>query len=889
MTRDDQHEIEELLEEVLQRPEHEQASFLASARVSCESIRNEVHSLLEAARKAGAFLERPPLTAIDALGEVLPGDDGVIGQAIGSYVIDEHIASGGMGRVYRAHRADETFEKQVAIKIVKRGMDTEELLQRFQYERKILASLDHPNIARLLDAGETDDGRPYFVMEFVDGTTITAYARDQRLSVPDRIDLFLKVCAAVQHAHAHLAIHRDLKPGNILINSDGEPKLLDFGIAKALRPDRPDNELTQEEAAPMTLRHAAPEQVRGDPVQMATDVYALGLVLYELLTDQSPYGLVDATPAEYRRAILDVEPIPPSAHRATGGSTSIATRWPRQVSGDLDTIVLKAIRKEPARRYQTVQQLADDLVRLREGRPVLARPDTMGYRIGKFVRRHTIPVVALSALFATLVVGVVSIGALYVETRAQRTAAIQSREEAEAVISFLTDLVGQADPYQGNPDARIRDLLDDSARTVDSRFSDKPLVKARVQATLGRTYTSLGLYDEAQIHLERAFVTLTENHEGVSESLLIDVMSELSRVRWRQGHLDDANSMMTDALARATQFFGEEHRSTLTALNHLGVIKRNRGELEEAARLHEQAVEGFTRIQGPEHEDTLVAKNDLALAYQNLGRLDEAESLLTETLETRRRTLGPSAPATLTSMFNLGTLRGVQGQLDEARALLEDLAARRTDRLGAEHPIVLADRSRLAGILTRLGDMDKAEAILIETLDAQRRALGSEHPDVLGTYNDLASIYRRTDRPEQAADMLREALEIHTSLRGPDHRNTLVLQANLASAYMELDRYEEASLLLLDGIERARATLPQPHRFTGVFLGRYGRCLLELERDEEATSVLHESYEILVEALGATHASTQDVVKQLSDFYESRGAAAEASTWRAKLSTTGDG
>lgn len=544
--------IEEIFRTVVDRPAVERDAYLTLACDGDDDLRREVLSLIE--RDTAEDFIRDPI-ANTALAFTAKSTNDLTGERVGPYRVLRLIGRGGMGDVYEAERDDEQFRQQVAIKIIKRGMDTDFVRDRFLRERQILASLDHPRIARLFDGGATADGSPYFVMELVDGERITAYCRRHQLSVNDKLKLFRKVCSAVQHAHQRLVVHRDLKPSNILIDNGGEPKLLDFGIAKLLSPDVGQSHTRTETALRlMTPEYASPEQARGEAVCTTTDVYSLGVVLYELLTERRPHEFKTYSPAEIERAICDTEIEEPS--KAVDRMTGAPTRLARQLVGDLDNITLMAMRKEPERRYQSVEQFSEDIQRHLGGMPVVARKDTFGYRTGKFIRRHKAAVAILSLLMILAVATAVQSARIARE----RDRANQEAATAQAVTQSLVAMFEVANPGKARGNViTAKELLDQGADKVVRELKDQPVVQAKLLDTIGKLYQSIGLYDREQPLLEEALrlrrQALGSEHPDVATSL--DHLGEVARLK------DDyarSESLLREALAMRQKLLGAENK-----------------------------------------------------------------------------------------------------------------------------------------------------------------------------------------------------------------------------------------------------------------------------------------------------------------------------------------
>src|SRR5450631_3086153 len=490
--------VKELFEAAVDLDPNQRTALLDKECGGDEILRGEIESLLKSDERTDAFIEQP---AFAIPHDLFPdnAEEPFIGRQFGVYQVVREIGRGGLGAVYLAARADDEYRKQVAIKVIRRGLDTDDIIRRFRNERQILAQLDHPNIARLIDGGTTDEGLPYFVMEYVNGEPIGAYCDAHVLTTTERLNLFRKVCATVTYAHQNLVIHRDLKPSNILVASDGEPKLLDFGIAKLLGPEEEALAQTMAGQQIMTPEYASPEQVKGERITTVSDVYSLGVLLYELLTGQRPYRLKTRTAEEIARAITDQEPARPSTAIATSDHPPSSILHSRSLRGDLDNIVLMAMRKEPARRYTSVGQFSEDIRRHLEGLPVRARKDTVPYRTSKFVNRHRIGVAAAALVLLSLVGGIV---ATLIQVRTAR----RERAKAEAISGFLQKTLHASNPgknLSGQP--TVKDLLDDaSKRLATEELSDQPEVKAELQRIIGESYLSLGQYDLAEQNLAAA-------------------------------------------------------------------------------------------------------------------------------------------------------------------------------------------------------------------------------------------------------------------------------------------------------------------------------------------------------------------------------------------------
>jgi serine/threonine-protein kinase len=719
------------------RPPEERAALLARLCGEDAALRSEVESLLAAdaspALRSGRVLDE---VAPELVGNGVPHE----GSRVGPYRLKERIGQGGMGVVFAAERADGQFQQTAAVKLIGVGFADTASITRFRTEREILARLEHPHIARLLDGGLTEQGLPYLVMEYVRGDPITGFCDRRRLPVAERLRLFQQICQAVQYAHQNLVVHRDLKPSNILVSDRGEAKLLDFGIAKLLEPGRasPPLEATRTVARLMTPAFASPEQIRGEPVTTATDVYALGLLLYELLTGRRAQPLAeDLPPAELERRICG-----PDAERASAavlaGEDAAARadrrgvspqRLGRLLQGDLDTILAKAMQKEPARRYASAAELADDVGRHLHRLPVRARPDTMAYRASRFVRRHRFGVTAAGAALVLLIAFAVAM--------ALQAARIAREAEAKArVTAFLTDLFKVSDPGEARGNTiTARELLDKGAAKIHQGLEDEPQIQAELMATMGSVYFNLGLYAEAEQQAKLALETrrrvLGPEHPSTLKSMV-----SLAHAYSRQGRQGEAEALYRETLEIQKRVLGPEHPDTLLSMNGVAIACHRQGRHAEAESLHRQTLEIRKRVMGPEHPDTQQSRNNLGTLLDAQGRYAESEALQRENLEIRMRALGPDHPQTLTSMNNLAIAIGAQGRYAEAEALLQKTRDIHTRVLGAAHPNTLMSIYNL-GCFTAL--QGRRQEALRHLRDAVERGF-IPHPEQMEKDPDLASL-----------------------------------------------------------------------------------------------------------------------------------------------------
>jgi serine/threonine protein kinase/tetratricopeptide (TPR) repeat protein len=761
------------------------------------------------------------------------------GDAIGPYKLMEQIGEGGMGVVYVAEQ-HQPVRRKVALKIIKPGMDTKQVVARFEAERQALAMMDHPNIARVIDAGATESGRPFFVMELVRGIPITDYCDREKLSIPERLELFVLVCRAVQHAHQKGIIHRDLKPSNILVTViDGAavPKVIDFGVAKATGGSLTERTIyTAFQQFIGTPLYMSPEQadLSGMDMDTRSDVYSLGVLLYELLTGTTPFDpdtFRRAAFDELRRIIREEEPPKPSTRLSSLGATRTTVSANRQadarhldraVRGELDWIVMKCLEKDRNRRYETASGLAVDLRRYLDHEPVEAGPPSAWYRLRKYARRNRAVLATAAVVAAALVSGTAAstwqaIRATRAEGRAGQSA-VQARTEAaiaRAVNDFLReDLLAQASPEkQPDRDIKLRTVLDLAAEKITGRFDRQPLVEAAIRQTIGNAYKDLGMYREAQPHFERAR-DLRQSELGEQHPDTLAAMTGLAEVYVGLDQSDKAEPLLVRALEIGRRALGEEHPQTLEAMRDLGALyysdfalKSKFGRRAEGESLVRQALEIGRRALGEEHPQVLRTMRSIAGLYLNRGSLAQAEPLLIKVLEVNRRLHGEEHPDTLAAMNGLAVIYAKQDKLAQAESLyIKALEGSRRVH-GAEHEVTLAVMSNLAELYSRQGKLAEAESLQLKLLEAQRRLHGDEHPDTLFRMSRLGVLYTRSRKLAQAEPLLVKAVEGLRRTRGDEYSGTLDAISNLASLYRQQGKLAEAEPLYIKALEGYRRVL----------------------------------------------------------------------------------
>ena len=735
-----------------------------------------------------------------------------------------------MGEVYLAERADAQFEQQVAIKVVHGGALAVSMHSRLKLERQILAQLDHPNIAHLLDGGALPDGSAYIVMEYIDGVAIDVFCDTNCLDINARLKLFQTVCAAVHYAHQNLIVHRDLKPSNILVTAAGVPKLLDFGIAKLLddrQAARHTLAVTQADVRVMTPDHASPEQVRGQAVTTSSDVYVLGVLLYKLLCGTSPFFISSMRLSEIERAICEKDPPPPSQMVSADDlpeSTSIAEargtsakRLRRALDGDLNNIVLMAMRKEPERRYGSAEQLSGDIQRYLEGKPVMARRDTMSYRTTKFVKRHWLPVSAAAA--ATFIVIAFSV-TTYVQSlriaaerdrvAQQREVAEHERARAEEISSFLVNLFKLSDPGEnrGNQ-VTAREILDSGAKRLQAGLQDQPSTKAALLATVGSVYDSLGQFQDALPLLDESLQLQAQSHDASR----VDTLLELGRARIGAGDLRTAEAPLQEALRLAQHDAGAMSVATGHALWSLGMLRFERGQISEAKDLYVRSLDILDKSHAPQ-TDVSAVLSDLAKVYVLEQQWQLAKQTHERALEIDRRVLGD------------------------------------------DHPRIAFRLQNLAIVAQNMGDLKLAEALYLDALKRQQHTYGDRHPETASAKGNYGLLLQREGRLTEAEPLLRGALESRLSLYGPDHFMVGYSRVSLAILLHDKGDLAGSESEFRQALEVYDKSLPANHQYRAALLMHFARLLVDRNKSVEALARSEESIKIWTATSPATNPQT---------------------------------
>ncbi|GMU63773.1 MAG: hypothetical protein AMXMBFR36_00470 [Acidobacteriota bacterium] len=863
--RDDWARVRARFEELAELPAADRARRLEELERESPEIGRQVRELLAADRHEAslAFESVVAVGAARVLEELEPADSAgsFAGATLGPWRLTEPIGRGGMAEVWGAARADGQFEQEVAIKLLKRGMDSDELVARFRRERQILARLEHPAIARLLDGGVAPDGRPYLVLERVDGEPITAWCERRGLPVAARLRLVVEAGRAVAAAHRQLVVHRDLKPSNLLVTGEGQVKLLDFGIAKILAgDDAAAGDATRVEQRVLTPAYAAPEQIRGEPVSTATDVYSLGVLAYELVVGRLPHrragrGAADLA-AEVERESIEAPSTAVLTVAESGESgpeeRRRRRRRAREIAGDLDTVLLTALRRDPARRYSSVEAFVEDLERCLDGRPILARRDSFGYRARKFLGRHraatAVAAVALAALLTAFAV------ALWQAERARRHAAeaATNAHRAERVQEFLVGLFEVADPEQsGGATVTAAELLDQAGRRLPQELAAEPDVQAELLETVARIERSLGRLDIAERLARRA---LDLRSSGVGDAAALGgALATFGSVRLAQGQLDEAANRLEQGLG----LLPADDLAAARARSDLAQVSYWREKLDEARRLEQEAWQTYRRVLGDEHVLTAIHLRNLGVIDYQAGRYAEAETRLVAAQEVLERQLGADHPTLAQSYLDRAALYASLDRPREAEPLYRRALEIRRRRLGDGHPSTGQSLQLLGVLLYQERRWDEAEAVTREALEIFR-AIDPQHFEVGKAIHGLGQIESGRGRPAQAERHFAEAVERFRAALGPDHPFVWITTGHLGQQLARQGRLEEAERYLRESRSRLIAIVGEGHEYSAEAANRLGEMLRRAGAPDEAIPLHREAVAFYVGQVGPRHQRVAD-------------------------------
>ncbi|MDX2198673.1 MAG: serine/threonine-protein kinase [Phycisphaerae bacterium] len=837
------------------------------------------------------------------------GESDLSGQQIGPYKLLQRIGSGGFGDVYMAEQK-EPVRRRVALKIIKLGMDTKQVIARFEAERQALAMMDHPNIARVFDAAATDSGRPYFVMELVKGEPITIYCDREKLSITARLAIFSQVCRAVQHAHEKAVIHRDIKPSNVLVTMvDGRPlaKVIDFGIAKAT-----DQRLTEKTVFTAfhqmigTPEYMSPEQAAGLPdIDTRTDIYSLGVLLYELLTGATPFEsgrLRSAAYAEMMRIIREDEPHKPSARLSSLQETRVRTAQqrgeddPRRLSqrlrGELDWIVMKCLEKDRARRYESAAGLAAEISNYLAGEPVQAAPPSRLYRLQKFVGKHRVSVAACLAIAGTLVVALIATllglrsaidsreaeaiarreaeAAREVASENERKAALEATK-SRAALNFVAEMFDSVDPELARGHAvTVAEILNPAAERVAQAFANDAAGEAVVRHVLGKAYANLARYPDARRELERAW-ELRKTLRQEEDPQAITVLNDLGITLVRAGEIASARGLLEKAYEQRAIKLGNSHRDTLATRSVLAVVKQLQGDLEGALADTRAVLLDQEKHLGPGDRETLESMCSLADMLGRAGRLEEALTAARSASSRAASAFGAEASLALMAGSIEAEMLTELGRYAEAAARLETIAAGKEKLYGREHPSALVTLSLLAQAYGHLHQDDRAVPLCHTIVDRATQSLGERHATTMTYMNNLAQALRRVGDLDQAEPIFRRVIQLRRETEGNDSQELMMVMSNLGLLLMQRDAHAEALPLLREALNGFKQSLPPDHWMLGVALLNLGRCETALRNYAAAEHSLCEAHSLLERMLGAAHARTVQARHALADLYAAWG------------------
>ncbi|WP_445665699.1 tetratricopeptide repeat protein [Fodinibius sp. AD559] len=850
--------IEQIVDTALTKDKSQREEYILEACEGDKSLQKNVTRLLESIEKSGDtnYLEDPDVhkeLRVDLVESANhPSGKSLVGKQIDQYKIKDLIGHGGMGSVYRAERAEDSYQHTVALKVMRVGMDTPANIARFKRERNILAKLNHPNIAHLHDGGITDSGLPYLVMEYVDGTPLYEYCDRQQLSISDRLDLFQSICHAVQHAHSNTVVHRDLKPSNILVTKDGTVKILDFGIAKLLEPENPEASFfeTRTGARMLTFGYAAPEQVEGEPVTTATDSYTLGIILFELLAGIHPFDLEDKNLTEIEQLIRKKTPLSPSdkfgelpnkdqeniaKERNTSPSTLADT-----LKGDLDAIIMKALRKESQARYNTVEQFLEDLRRRKNNQPIIARKDTLQYKTTKFVKRHR-KSLSVAAGFLLLII---SFTVFYTwQITQERNRAQLEAEKAKQVSAFLTDMFRASNPHYNPKDTVSAATLLQRGEQRINQIKNQSKVQAQLLTVIGKARSELGNYERADSLLQRS-LQLSKQQFGTNSIEYAQGLREYAVLNRKMGNFPVAESLHRESLT-ILRDQGEANRQMLAGtMNDLALVLRQKGDYQAADSLFSQTMQIYIANPSSKPDDIAQTANNWAGVLRELGKLGKAEKYFRKALQEWQEIHDNIHPNLATAYNDLAVVLERQGRTKEADSLYHRALKMNRTIYDGPHRDIAQILSNIGLLYGRTGNHEKALDYMLEALNMRRDFLRADHPALAESLNNLARLYIEMDKYEKARPLLKEALAIDKEAHGPQHPYVAGDLANMARIEQNIGSTEKAISLLEQSLTIFQQTLPSNHRRIGSVRHELGNLYFQQGEWQQAELQLHKALEI---------------------------------------------
>ena len=874
MDRDRWGRIQTLFHEAAILPQAGQRGFLETACVEDEGLIADVLALLHEDARVGSLLDQP---LADLAHKVLADDAHSLPfQELGPYRIRKVLGEGGMGVVYLAERED--LGSLVALKLLRDAWLSPARRERFSAEQRTLAQLNHPSIARLYDADTLSDGTPFFVMEYVEGLPLTDYCTQNQCSVERRLQLFRQVCEAVQYAHSNAVIHRDLKPSNILVRSDGTIRLLDFGIAKQIESLEVPAQQTMTGLRLMTPAYAAPEQIRGQRLGVQTDVYSLGVILYELLCDRLPFDLSNLAPAEAETVLLEHEPPKPSAIGRRQGAPSAGASLSRGSWADLDVLCLTSMHKDPERRYRSVEALIRDVDHYLKHEPLEARPDTLDYRLGKFVRRNQREVVAAVAA-AALVIGLITFFTFRLAKA--RDVALAEAARTQRIQRFTMNLFQGGDEAVGPADnLRVITLVDRGVQEAHALTGD-PRSQAEIYQTLGTVYENLGKLEEANKLLN---ISLDQRKAlfGADSPEYADALIALAGLRDAQAKFDEAEKLARQGLDVSKHHLAPNHPAIAKGTALLGKILEDRGSYPEAIAVLEEAAR-LQSTSDASRADLSASLTELANSHFYAGHYDTSESLNQRLLAMDRELYGERHPHVADDVINLGAIQYERGRFSEAERFYRQGLDITQSFYGKDHPATASALTMLGRALISQGKLDEGSGILQQALAIQEKVYGKVHPRVAGTLNELGKIAQRRGQLNEAEAELSRAVEIYKSIYAGKHYYIGIALSNLAGVLVDRKEYGRAEKLFQEALQIYSQTLAPDHQNVGIAHTRLGRAFLRDRRYAEAEAEIRIGYDILAKQSNPPQIWLQNARTDLSEVYDALHQPDKASKFRAEL------
>ncbi len=803
-------------------------------------LKQEIDSLLSAHDKSNKFLENSIIPAEPAI----DNNNLFIGKTFGKYKIEKLIARGGMGLVYLGMRDDEV-KQQAAVKIINPGVASGIVIKRFQTERQTLANLNHPNISRLLDGGLTDDGIQFLVMEYIEGIPIDEYCDNNKLKIKERLKLFLKVASVVQYAHQNLVVHRDLKPGNILITKEGEPKLLDFGIAKILSPEDGIIETaTHGSGWNLTPEFASPEQIKGEVITTTSDVYSLGVILYKLLTGHSPYKIKSRFYSDVRQIITQTEPLKPSEiiyqvveKESDDNGIEInpdsisktreinVDKLHKKLVGDLDNIVSMAIRKEPERRYASVDNFADDIKRYLNDRPVNAHRDSLIYKSKKFIKRNKTAIIPTAIIFILINLGLAGVlwqGHLAAK---ERDAAKIEAEKANKIKSFLLNMISAPDPTKDGRDVKVIDVIEEASSKLSFELGNHPQIEAEIRTMLGNTYQNLGIYDSAETELTKALDLNKKIYGGNSKETAMS-LKNIGLIYHYKGDYEKAEEYYQKSLGMFKSVETNPSFERALVLDAYGSLMTDRGEYEKAEKITEEALQIAETVKGSEDPDVAEIQNNLATSYNYLNKLDLADSLYKESLRVFRKVYGNFHIRVSSSLNNLAFINIFKKEHKQALPLLE------------------------------------------EALNIKIVVLGNDHPDLINAYSNVGSTYFNIDDYNNAEKYMKASIDVGLKNYSEDNINLSRPYSWYGRTLVANKKFEKGIFYSKKAYLIRKKAFGEKNNLTLITQSQYGQILLETSNFKEAEKQLLESYKGLNEIFGNKKEATQKTLAAIVELYK---------------------